>query len=121
MAASFEIAMGVRKFDGSVTVDCANGVGGPKLDELIKYLPSPSQGGLEIKVVNDDVLRPERLNHQVSCAFFILVWLVLIQASQVWSGLCQNKSTGTAIITFGSTIKMLFTGRRCRQDNVLLH
>lgn len=80
MAASFKTAMGVRKFDGPVTVDCANGVGGPKLDELIKYLPSPSQGGLEIRVVNDDVLRPERLNHQVSCASFVLLWPILIRA-----------------------------------------
>lgn len=71
MAASFKTAMGARKFNGPVTVDCANGVGGPKLDELVKYLPSPSEGGLEIKIVNDDVLRPERLNHQVSYAFFV--------------------------------------------------
>ena len=57
--------MGTKKFNGSVTVDCANGVGGPKLRELIKYLPTPAEGGLEIKVVNDDVVEPERLNHQV--------------------------------------------------------
>ena len=68
IGASFKIAMGTRKFNGPVIVDCANGVGGPKLEELIKYLPNPSEGGLEIKVVNDDVLRPERLNHQVSLA-----------------------------------------------------
>lgn len=72
MAASFKTAMGARKFSGPVTVDCANGVGGPKLDELTKYLLSPSEGGLEIKVVNDDVLRPERLNHQVNYAFSFL-------------------------------------------------
>lgn len=71
MGVSFKAAMGTRKFQGPVTVDCANGVGGPKLEELIKYLPAPSEGGLEIKVVNDDVLRPERLNHQVSVA---LLW-----------------------------------------------
>lgn len=65
VAAAFKAAIGSKKFNGSVTVDCANGVGGPKLRELIKYLPSPSEGGLEIKVVNDDVLQPERLNHQV--------------------------------------------------------
>jgi phosphoacetylglucosamine mutase len=64
-AAAFKAAMGNKKFNGPVTVDCANGVGGPKLRELIKYLPSPSDGGLEIKVVNDDVVKPERLNHQV--------------------------------------------------------
>ena len=69
MGQSFKAAMGTRKFNGPVTVDCANGVGGPKLDELVKYLPSPSEGGLEIKIVNDDVLRPDRLNHQVSIPF----------------------------------------------------
>jgi phosphoacetylglucosamine mutase len=54
-----------RKANGAVTVDCANGVGGPKLAELLKYLPKPSDGGVEIKIVNDDIIRPERLNHQV--------------------------------------------------------
>lgn len=65
-AAAFKTAMKGRKFKGAVTVDCANGVGGPKLTELVKHLPSVSQGGLEIRIVNDDVLAPERLNHQVS-------------------------------------------------------
>ncbi len=64
-AAALKTAMQGKKFSGGVTVDCANGVGGPKLRELIKYLSSPSEGGLDIKVVNDDVLKPERLNHQV--------------------------------------------------------
>lgn len=70
LAASFKAAIGTKKFNGPVTVDCANGVGGPKLRELIKYLPSISEGGLEIKVVNDDVLKPDRLNHQVSCLMY---------------------------------------------------
>lgn len=65
MAASLKVAMHGRQFVGSVTVDCANGVGGPKLRELIKYLPSSSDGGLDIKVTNDDVVKSERLNHQV--------------------------------------------------------
>ncbi len=64
-AAALKTAMDGKKFSGGVTVDCANGVGGPKLRELIKYLSSPSEGGLEVKVVNDDVLTPERLNYQV--------------------------------------------------------
>lgn len=64
-AAALKTAMQGKEFIGGVTVDCANGVGGPKLRELIKYLSSPSEGGLEIKVVNDDVLIPERLNYQV--------------------------------------------------------
>ena len=64
-AAAFKAATGSRKFNGPITVDCANGVGGPKLRELIKYLRSASDGGLEIKIVNDNVVEPERLNHQV--------------------------------------------------------
>lgn len=69
LAAAFKTAMQGKKFNGSVTVDCANGVGGPKLTELIKYLPSASEGGLEIKVVNDDVVKPERLNHLCGADF----------------------------------------------------
>lgn len=62
LAKAFERAMKGKKAVGSVTVDCANGVGGPKLDELIKYLP---KGILDIKVINDDVLKAENLNHEV--------------------------------------------------------
>jgi phosphoacetylglucosamine mutase len=62
---AFKQAMKHRKFKGHVTVDCANGVGGPKLREMIKYLPTPEEGGVEIKVVNDDVVDPESLNVQV--------------------------------------------------------
>lgn len=69
LSAAFRAAMGTKKFNGSVTVDCANGVGGPKLRELVKYLPSPAEGGLQIKVVNDDVVEPERLNHQCGADF----------------------------------------------------
>ena len=66
LSTAFKQAMGHRKANGSVTVDCANGVGGPKLKELIKYLPKANEpGGIDIKVVNDDVLTPENLNVQV--------------------------------------------------------
>jgi phosphoacetylglucosamine mutase len=64
-ADAFRRAMKGKKISGGVIVDCANGVGGPKLRELIKYLPSAAEGGLDIKVVNDDVVQPERLNYQV--------------------------------------------------------
>ncbi|KAF2453273.1 N-acetylglucosamine-phosphate mutase-like protein [Lineolata rhizophorae] len=63
LAGAFKTVM-EGKNGGTVTVDCANGVGGPKLRELIKYLPSKEQGGVDIKVVNDDVLKPENLNSQ---------------------------------------------------------
>jgi phosphoacetylglucosamine mutase len=64
--AAFKTALRGKKPSGSLTVDCANGVGGPKLRELIKYLPSRDEGGLEIHVVNENVIKPESLNVEVS-------------------------------------------------------
>ncbi|KAG9205021.1 Phosphoacetylglucosamine Mutase [Epicoccum nigrum] len=60
--AAFKTALRGKKPSGSLTVDGANGVGGPKLKELIKYLPSKEEGGLEIFVINDNVIKPESLN-----------------------------------------------------------
>jgi len=60
--AAFKTALKGKKPQGSLTVDCANGVGGPKLVELIKYLPTKEEGGLDITVLNDNVIKPESLN-----------------------------------------------------------
>ncbi|KAF2657998.1 Phosphoacetylglucosamine mutase [Lophiostoma macrostomum CBS 122681] len=60
--AAFKNALKGKKPQGSLTVDGANGVGGPKLKELIKYLPTKEEGGLDIHVVNDNVIKPESLN-----------------------------------------------------------
>ncbi|EDP55957.1 N-acetylglucosamine-phosphate mutase [Aspergillus fumigatus A1163] len=62
LAAAFKRVMRGVKVKGSLTVDCANGVGGPKLRELIKYLPEDT--GLDIKIVNDDVINPDSLNFE---------------------------------------------------------
>ncbi|KAL5001466.1 hypothetical protein BDV10DRAFT_6839 [Aspergillus recurvatus] len=62
LATSFKKVMRGVKVNGSLTVDCANGVGGPKLRELIKYLHNPGEGGVDIKIVNDDVINPDSLN-----------------------------------------------------------
>jgi len=59
IAGAFEQAMKYTAADGPVTVDCANGVGAPKLRELIKYLPKDK---LVIRVVNDKIEDPEELN-----------------------------------------------------------
>ena len=67
MAKAFKTLMHGRTINGTLTVDCANGVGGPKLKELLKYLPSGKKGGIDIKVVNDDVVKPEALNFDVCC------------------------------------------------------
>ncbi|KAH0536585.1 hypothetical protein FGG08_006543 [Glutinoglossum americanum] len=69
LAAAYKRVMKGRKSTGSVTVDCANGVGGIKLVELIKYLLGPEEGGVEIKVVNSDAWKPERLNSQCGADF----------------------------------------------------
>lgn len=65
LAEAFRRVMRGVKVKGGLTVDCANGVGGPKLREIIKYLPSAEEGGLDIKVVNDDVINPDSLNFEV--------------------------------------------------------
>lgn len=65
LAEAFKRVMRGVKVKGGLTVDCANGVGGPKLRELIKYLPSAEEGGLDIKIVNDDVINPDSLNFEV--------------------------------------------------------
>ena len=65
MANAFKKIIYGRSIRGSLTVDCANGVGGPKLQEFLKYLPSAKEGGIDIKVVNDNVLKPEALNYEV--------------------------------------------------------
>ncbi|KAL1971236.1 hypothetical protein VTN77DRAFT_188 [Rasamsonia byssochlamydoides] len=69
LAEAFKRVMKGAKVQGSLTVDCANGVGGPKLRELIKYLPPPDQGGVEIKVVNDNVINPDSLNFECGADF----------------------------------------------------
>ncbi|PNS17149.1 Phosphoacetylglucosamine mutase [Sphaceloma murrayae] len=60
LATAFKQVMSGVKPEGSLIVDCANGVGGPKLRELIKHLLDY----LKIDVVNDDVHKPDSLNHQ---------------------------------------------------------
>lgn len=66
LATAFKTVMKGHQTQGVLTVDCANGVGGPKLRELIKYLPTAKEGGIDIKVVNDNVIQPETLNKDVS-------------------------------------------------------
>ena len=65
LGAAFKKVMKGVKVQGGLTVDCANGVGGPKLKELVKYLPGADTGGVSIKVVNDDVINPDSLNFEV--------------------------------------------------------
>ncbi|CCC09395.1 unnamed protein product [Sordaria macrospora k-hell] len=61
IADAFVCALKGRRINGPLVVDCANGVGGPKLAEFLKYVPK-DKVNWEVKIVNDDVLRPEVLN-----------------------------------------------------------
>lgn len=61
LSEAFVRALRGRKIQGQLIVDCANGVGGPKFSELLKIIPKGITG-FDVKVVNDDVLRPEVLN-----------------------------------------------------------
>jgi phosphoacetylglucosamine mutase len=64
MSEAFVRALRGKQVQGQLTVDCANGVGGPKLTELLKIIPKDTTG-FDCMVVNDDVLRPEVLNLDV--------------------------------------------------------
>ncbi|AEO53921.1 N-acetylglucosamine-phosphate mutase-like protein [Thermothelomyces thermophilus ATCC 42464] len=68
LAEAFVRALKGRKINGTLQVDCANGVGGPKLTELLKYIPK-DKVNFDVKVVNDDVLRPEVLNFECGADF----------------------------------------------------
>ena len=73
LSEAFKKVMKNVKIQGPLTVDCANGVGGPKLQELIKFLTPPSQGGVDIKVVNDNVINPDSLNFDVSNQYCLVI------------------------------------------------
>ncbi|KAF3939031.1 hypothetical protein ABW19_dt0206870 [Dactylella cylindrospora] len=60
LSAAFNELMADRPDNGSITVDCANGVGGPKLRELAKYL----NDSIEIIVTNEDTTTFSKLNSQ---------------------------------------------------------
>jgi len=69
LAAAFREALDDAKPLGLVTVDCANGVGAPKLKELLKHLPSGGEHDLKIRVVNDNIDQPEKLNEKVGADY----------------------------------------------------
>jgi phosphoacetylglucosamine mutase len=77
LAEAFVLAMKGRKIEGTLQVDCANGVGGPKLSEFLKYIPK-DKVNFDVKVVNDDVLRPEVLNLDVCKPLTLLITAPLV-------------------------------------------
>lgn len=69
LSEAFARAVKDRKINGSLVVDCANGIGGPKLAEMIKYLQKTS-AKIEISITNDNVVKPESLNFEVCRTLF---------------------------------------------------
>ena len=61
MATAFKQLMQGKKKQSRLTVDCANGVGAPKLAEFLKYI---GEDHLEIRIVNADIHNPKKLNLQ---------------------------------------------------------
>ncbi|KAK9469021.1 hypothetical protein V1512DRAFT_234214 [Lipomyces arxii] len=66
LSAAFKTILAGKGKPPVVTVDAANGVGGPKLDELAKYIGAEV---LDVTVVNDDTATVEKLNHQCGADF----------------------------------------------------
>lgn len=79
LATAFKQLMQGKKKPSRLTVDCANGIGAPKLAELLKYLDDDD---LEIRIVNSDIENPKKLNYQVFLSQYV--------ANIVWSGLCED-------------------------------
>ncbi|KXT05536.1 hypothetical protein AC578_3742 [Pseudocercospora eumusae] len=69
LAAAFQQVMKNTKASSPVTVDCANGVGAPKLKKLLEYLPSEEETGLKITVKNDRIEQADVLNKDCGADF----------------------------------------------------
>jgi len=114
---AFKRALGGKKPSGALTVDCANGVGGPKLTQLIKYLP-PAAEGLEIIVVNDDVIKPESLNVDVRCTCESVV--AFTKPNLVRCGFREDQPAGSSIFEDRTQRSLLLLGWRRRSSCLLL-
>ena len=68
LAAAFKLAMKHVKPSSPVTVDCANGVGAPKLKEMLKHLPE-EETGLKVTIKNDKIEQAEVLNKDCGADF----------------------------------------------------
>lgn len=106
LSSAFARAIKGKKTVGPVVVDCANGVGGPKLAELVKYLSKAAEGAIEIRVLNDDVLKAESLNHEVSRACKLTSPKL---TRTVWCGLRKDQAKSTASFKSRSQYSMLLT------------
>ena len=87
MAVAFKQLMQGKRKPSRLTVDCANGVGAPKLAEFLKVL---GDDFLDVKIVNANIQDPKKLNYQV----FSGVWTSGVTV--VWSRLRQDTTEVSA-------------------------
>lgn len=57
-----------KNYQSSLTVDCANGVGSLKLQQLLDHISSESLN-LNVKLENTDIFTPEKLNNKCGADF----------------------------------------------------
>ena len=69
MGDAFKRAIYGARPNGPLVVDCANGIGAPALKKMLKHLPTEKEGGINIRIVNDDVDNPEVLNSKCGADF----------------------------------------------------
>lgn len=100
LADAFVRALRGKKIEGTLVVDCANGVGGPKLTEFLKYIPK-DKVNFDVKVVNDDVLRPEVLNLDV-CQPPLIVFCLYYIYIYFFSGLVSFALTVISVVPTSS-------------------
>ena len=81
-----------KKVQGQLIVDCSNGIGAPKFAEFLKYVSSEVTG-LNVKIVNDDVIRPEVLNFEVSHSLYSLWYRQRTACRQLLTFLCSAEPT----------------------------
>lgn len=63
LADAFKVLMRGKTQSGVVTIDCANGVGAPKMRALVEAI---GKDYFDAKFTNEDVDHPKKLNYQVS-------------------------------------------------------
>lgn len=79
---------------GQVTVDCANGVGAPKLRRLVETIGADL---LDCAVINDHIDQPSKLNYQVFPVAIVHICTTLT-ISIVWSRFCQDPAASPTCI-----------------------
>jgi phosphoacetylglucosamine mutase len=111
IGAAYRKLMQGKPRHGQVTVDCANGVGAPKLKALAEAI---GKDIFDVKVINDAIDVPSKLNSQVcSCSRINNIWTIIKSSlyALVWCRFCQNAATSPTCLS-GLRARTLRLARR---------